>query len=235
MLGKFFAMQTNKEVGRFRLALGCLGSIVLSVFFSGIGVGQTESALKRFFERKIVVMKIDMPATHKGVDVHSGRVDPMDDKEYDSRLREYGTALSAGQHVMITKIKTKSKHIEFQLNGGGHGTFSGGAAEPSVSEEKSFREIYLEREVKKESNPEKKKEMEEELAALRRQRERRENSREAQQERIAWENARRLGGGSRFNIRYDSNLTDRDRTPEAVMTALSEYLEFPEETFGGHR
>ena len=44
---------------------------------------------------------------------------------------------------------------------------------------------------------------------------------------IARVKSARLVGGSRFNIRYQSRLTDADKTPESVMEALSEYLDFP--------
>jgi len=36
-----------------------------------------------------------------------------------------------------------------------------------------------------------------------------------------------------FNIRYDSNLRPEEKTPESVMAALQEYVEFPPESFGG--
>jgi len=58
----------------------------------------------------------------------------------------------------------------------------------------------------------------------------RERSKRNEEKEIAWEGAKRAGG-SRFNIRYESKLTDGDKTPESVMAALSEYLNFPQETF----
>ena len=68
---------------------------------------------------------------------------------------------------------------------------------------------------------------ERELATLRREREWREEERQ-----ILFAKSRRLAGGSRFNIRYESSLTAGDKTPESVMAALSEYLYFPTETSG---
>jgi hypothetical protein len=41
--------------------------------------------------------------------------------------------------------------------------------------------------------------------------------------------ARRLAAGSRFNISYEHRLTADDMTPESVMAALSEYVDFTQE------
>ncbi len=241
--------------------LGCM--LVSSPLY-----GQSESALKQFFEGRIVVVKIDMPASHDGVNVYPKRAVSIDSREYISELKKYGTAFPRGRKVRITLIKTKSKHIEFQLDGGGWGTATSvyKARWPYVN--KSRREVELERKIDNEeremeqeieklerkidneTNSGAKRRMEQELVKLEReldkqtyssrtrgmvrlQRERwiRNNSSPEMKEKInAWEKAKsleRLAGGSRFNIRYDSRLTDGDKTPESVMTALSEYVEFP--------
>lgn len=73
--------------------------------------------------------------------------------------------------------------------------------------------------------------MREELDYLRRERER-ENSRNRAEAATAEElgkhriQEKRLQGGSRFNIRFDRKISYQDLTPEAVMEALSEYVDF---------
>ncbi len=87
---------------------------------------------------------------------------------------------------------------------------------PSVS--KSRREKNLERDIKDERDERRRRRMREELYYLRRERER-ENSRNQAEVAAAEELAkqrlqeRRLQAGSRFNIHFNSRLTDRDLTP----------------------
>ena len=69
---------------------------------------------------------------------------------------------------MITKIRVKSSHIEFQLDGGGYGTM-GDETSSSVYVEptpKSNREKILEADIKRERNPERRSELKEELEDL---------------------------------------------------------------------
>jgi hypothetical protein len=84
---------------------------------------QSEAVLKEHFEGQMVTPKLALPGTEDGVDVYPGTARPLDYSRYADRLKHYGTAVKAGEPVTVTKIKVKSKHIEFQLGGGGYGTF----------------------------------------------------------------------------------------------------------------
>ncbi len=216
-------------------------SLILSIALLGCMLvpsplyGQSESALKEFFEGKIVVVRIRMPASDEGVDVYPKRAESLDSKEYSSDLKKYGTARSSGKVriTRITKIKTKSKHIEFHLDGGGWGTFVDGlgtiANEVLPRQKKSQREIELERKIDAGPTHWEKEDLEEELKRVQRERPRREE--EARIAREKSKQSKRKAGGSRFNIRYESKLTDADMTPESVMAALSRYVDFsPDET-----
>ena len=119
--------------------LGCM--LVSSPLY-----GQSESTLKEFFDRKIVVVKIDMPGSFHGVDIYPRRASLIDWKEYRSELKKYGTALHRGQRVTLTKIKAKRKHIEFQLNGGGHGIIMN-LTGCNCSEERNSRERDLQSKI----------------------------------------------------------------------------------------
>ena len=200
--------------------------------------GQNEDLLKNYFEGKRVELKIDMPATEKGVDVYPRRQLPVNYEEYGKRLKEFGTAIYIGDMIMITKVRTKGKHIEFQLGGGGYGTFWDESSDVSVPyEDKSQREKDLEKQIKKETDSAKKKDMQDELDDLRDERER-ENRRlraDAEQRSIQKEQQIRdkaTAAGSRFNIRHDEKITGREMTPEYILAALAEFVYFPPETFG---
>jgi hypothetical protein len=194
---------------------------------------QSEAALKEYFEGKTVTSKLALPGTEDGVDVYPGTARPLDYPRYADRLKDYGTAIRAGEPVTVTKVRVKSKHIEFQLGGGGYGTF-GDETSSNVSTQpapKTKREKNLEAEVKRETDPAKKRAMKEELDDLKAERER-ENARnrsvvaEAEEHRKQNVRQRRLEGGSRFNIRYPAGVPAEAMVPEAIRTALGQYLDF---------
>lgn len=200
--------------------------------------GQDSGGLGRFFETKQVSVKIDMPATQQGVDVYPQRTPALDLNSYSKRLKQFGTALHAGDSVMITKVRVKNKVIEFQLGGGGYGTFTDDTDDSVYipSSDKSRREKDLENQINAETNPDTKKKLRRELDDLRDSRERRDQrdralaveASQAKKQRI---DTKRLQGGSRFNIRYDPAIPADALTPDAVMSALGEYLSFPETSF----
>ena len=194
---------------------------------------QTEAALKEHFEGRTVTVKQPMPGTEDGVDIYPGTQRPLDYPRYAQRLKDHGTAIRAGEAAIVTKIKVKSKHIEFQLDGGGYGTM-GDETSANVSTEatpKTRREKNLEAELKRETDPAARRALREELDDLKRERER-EDARnraavaEAQEHRKQNIRERRLEGGSRFNIRYRDQLPADALSPASVMAALSAYVDF---------
>src|SRR5262245_22417144 len=190
-----------------------LGAIILLHFAGAAAFAQSEADLKLHFEGRKVKVLIDMPASKDGVDVYPERTQPLDFSDYAHRIKQYGIALEEGDRAMITRIRIKEKHIEFQLGGGGYGTF-GDETSPSVAVEsvsKSKREKQLEDDIKQEPNEIRRKKMKEEVDDLRRDRQREERRLEAERatavelgkQRIE---QRRLQGGSRFNIHFETAL-----------------------------
>jgi hypothetical protein len=209
-----------------------LAPTILLLAFALPAAAQNEEALKSYFEGKRVTVRMDMPGDADGVDVHADAKRAIDYGKYKDDLKRYGIAIRAGDTVTVTLVKVKKDLIEFQLGGGGFGTFgddtSTSAFIPLV--DKSQRERELEKRIKDEDDRDRRRRLERELDDLRDRRER-ENSRimaerarleELKRERIA-EN--RLRGGSRFNIRYDDRVPAGMR-PEDVMAALAEYVDF---------
>ncbi|MEZ5352357.1 MAG: hypothetical protein R2762_06940 [Bryobacteraceae bacterium] len=195
--------------------------------------GQSEQALKAFFEGKQVRVKIDMPATHDGVDVTPGRTPAIDFRSYSQRVKNAGTALRNGDSVMVTLVRVKSKNIEFQLGGGGYGTAGDESASvslPSVS--KSRRESDLEKSLKTEKDPKQRDAMSRELSRLKDSRQREETYRRAEQTRLTEMKKiqireKALQAGSRFNIWFPSDrLKEAVPDPPELMAMLAEYVEF---------
>ena len=205
---------------------------VLLMALAAPAATQSEAALKSYFEGRRVTLRMDMPGTSDGVDVRADARRAIDFGRYKDDLKRYGTAFRSGDSATVTLIKMKKDLIEFQLGGGGFGTF-GDDTSTSVSlphVDKSSRERDLEKRVKDEDDREKRPRLERDLDDLRDRRDR-ENRRidaervrleEQKRERIAEE---RLRGGSRFNLRYDDRVPAGIR-PEDVMAALAEYVDF---------
>ena len=214
--------------------------LLVSVCLASVGpvYAQGEPELKDFFEGKSVRVKMDMPATQEGIDVYPDARRAIDFTQYSARVKSTGVAIRSGDSVLVTRVRVKDKLIEFQLAGGGFGTFgddtSSSVSVPSVS--KSRREKDLEKQVKEESNADRKRRLQRELDDLRQDREREDrqnrasaaSASEAKKARIAND---RLHSGSRFNIRYQNGVPP-GLGPDGVMRALAEYVEFP---FAGDR
>lgn len=194
---------------------------------------QTEEQLRNFFEGRSVVVKLEMPGTEDGVDVYPGTDRVIDYPKHAARLKRFGTALRRGDEVTITKVKLKKDLIEFQLGGGGYGTFGDDAsADVHVpTADKTEREKNLEKDLDKTKDEAQRRKIKEELDGLRKARERedarnRARAEEARQIKEANIRQRRTEGGSRFNIRYERVVPAAAATPEGVMAALAEFVDF---------
>jgi hypothetical protein len=197
--------------------------------------GQSEAALRDFFEGRYVTVKIDMPATKDGVDVYPSNARPLDLQRYGRSIKTHGTALQKGDSVMVTLVKVKEKNIEFQLGGGGFGTLGDDTGQTvyATSASKTKREKELEQELKGVTDRAKKKSIERELSDLRNERTREEarlraEAAQAEEARKARVRDQALGAGSRFNLRFPDGVTAEMLTPQAILDALAEYVEFPE-------
>src|SRR5262249_27207865 len=96
---------------------------------------------------------------------------------------------------------------------------------------KSSRERDLERRIRDERDPERRRELEQDLREARHYRERRDRYR---RETAEIENVRRdqedhqraLYKGSRFNLRWDDRVPPRAATPEGIMELLAPWVDF---------
>jgi hypothetical protein len=159
------------------------GGLLLSVSgFAAQGSGQ--SALQSYFVGRQITLQIDMPGTAKGVDLRQDRDDPMDWKQYSSRLKEFGPAIRTGDRSTITTLVVKKNLIEFQLDGGGFGTFwdDDSTTVTPYHVDKSNYEKQLERDIRDTTDPQRRRDLQRQLdyARSRREREQRADDRAAQ-------------------------------------------------------
>ncbi len=194
---------------------------------------QGELDLREAFEGKDVHVRIDLPASDDGIDVYPQRRPALEYPEYARRIKRFGTAVRKGDEILVTKIRVKKNLIEFQLGGGGYGTFGDdtGSDVGVESAAKTQREKNLESDLKRETDPGKRRAIKEELDSLRRERERedvrnRATVQAAKQEKEENLRQRRLAGGSRINVRFDPVVPEGAMTPEGLRTALEEWIDF---------
>jgi len=196
-------------------------------------LAQSEEQLRAYFEGKSVVIKIDMPGAEAGVDVHPGTAQPIEFPALAKRLKLFGTAIHRGDQALVTKIKVKKDMIEVQLGGGGYGTF-GDDASPNVNVPavpKSAREKDLERDLDRATDPREQRRIRDDLDRLKSQRQREDarnqaRAAEARQMKEANIRQRRAEGGSRFNLRYHNAVPAEALTPDGVVQALADYVDF---------
>jgi len=195
------------------------GGLLLSVSgFAAQGSGQ--SALQSYFVGRQITLQIDMPGTAKGVDLRQDRDDPMDWKQYSSRLKEFGPAIRTGDRSTITTLVVKKNLIEFQLDGGGFGTFwdDDSTTVTPYHVDKSNYEKQLERDIRDTTDPQRRRDLQRQLdyARSRREREQRADDRAAQiasQMKTQQVADKRIRGGSRFNLRWNGAIWKRVTSP----------------------
>ncbi len=207
--------------------------LVLAVSFLPLQAATGPQSIETYFTGKQVVVKLDMPGTQKGVDLRFNKATPMDWKEYSGRLKQNGAAIRKGDTVRVTSVVVKKDTIEFQLDGGGFGTFGDDTSTtvtPKVAEKSSY-EKQLERDIANTDDPDRKRDLQRDLdrERARRQRDDAANQRAAQiasQQKAVQVADKRLQGGSRFNLRWQGSIPQDQLTPDAIMKLLADYIDF---------
>jgi hypothetical protein len=194
---------------------------------------QDAAAVQNYFNGRQVVLKIDMPGSQKGIDLRFNKGTPMDWKEYGSRIKQFGVAIHHGDVARITSVVVKRDLIEFQLDGGGFGTFGDDTNTTVTAKplEKSDYEKDLERQIANTDDDDKRRALQRDLDRERARRERQDliNQHQAQiasQQKAQVVAQNRVTGGSRFNLRWSGSIPEDQLSPQAVMRRLSEYLSF---------
>jgi hypothetical protein len=191
------------------------------------------SSMESYLTGKEVVLKIDMPGTQQGVDLRYNKDVPMNWKEYANRLKSNGVAIHKGDTARVTAVVVKDDRIEFQLDGGGFGTFGddSNATVTAKALDKSDYEKQLERQIANTTDDDQRRRLQRDLDRERSRRERQDaDNRSAAQvasqikaQQIA---DKRMQGGSRFNLRWSGKIPADQKSPDAVMKLLADYVSF---------
>lgn len=218
------------------LAVGRLAlSAVLLACASTSALAQDESALRNAFMGRNVAILVDMPASHKGVDLRFDRSMPFDIKENSDRMREHDASLLAGDVIPVTFVKVKGDLIEFHLGGGGFNWYSESTTKTPTLSSKTVRETEIEKELKIEADRDRKRRLERELDDIKRDR----DIRDARERRAVDEYnlrarevdlERALRSGSRFNLRFKREVPRDALTPEGFARYLAPWVDFSDQS-----
>lgn len=213
---------------RRQICLALLTTVV------GLPLGaQSEETLQRAFETKYVRVKLDMPATQQGVDLRFDKEEPFNSQEHFQRIKACDIAVAEGQRVQVSHVKVKGDHIEFQLAGGGFNWITDSTTRSFVGASKSDREKDLEKRIKSETDRSAKRDLQDDLDHVRRERERRDDRERRDVEEYNVEarerdRERALRSGSRFNLRFKKRVPPDALTPEGLMNYMSRWAELDE-------
>jgi hypothetical protein len=194
--------------------------------------GQNSDPLQSFVGKEVVV-KIDMPGTQQGVDLRFNKDNPMNWKEYSNRLKTNGVAIRKGDTARVTGVVVKDDRIEFQLDGGGFGTFfddSSSTVTPQTVDKSNY-EKQLERDIANTTDDDQRRRLQRDLDRERARRQRQEDDNRAAAQVASQIKAQkvadqRLQGGSRFNLRWNGAIPPDQKNPEGVMKLLADYVSF---------
>ena len=213
----------------------CSWIIGLWVLVAGPVFAQSEQALRQAFEGTTVRVKIDMPATSKGIDVRPGQEPLIDFTRLGNLMKREGTSIRAGESVLVTRARVRKTTVELQLAGGGYGTIGDMLNSSSTSSAETYgnsgHEKQLEGQIRAEANPARKKALERELRDERNRRNS-DNARASAEANLANELRasnifqQKLHGGSRFNLRFKDAVPAEYLTPDGVRTALAAWVDF---------
>ncbi len=207
--------------------------LAMALFTLSLSAQKDPNSLEAYFVGKEVTLKIDMPGTQQGVDLRYNKDVPMNWKEYSNRLKSNGVAIPKGATARVTGIVVKDDRIEFQLDGGGFGTFfdDSSTTVAAKSVDKSDYEKQLEQQIADTTDPDKKASLQRDLDRERARRERQEANNQAAAQVASQIKAqqvadKRMRGGSRFNLRWSGSIPADQKTPQAIMKLLADYVSF---------
>lgn len=212
--------------------LACL----LITAFSATALAQdsreaAQTKLTQALQGTRVSLKMDMPATQKGVVVAAGSIDQ---EKYQKRLKTYGTAIKNGEATVITGVRISGDEIVVEFAGGGAPEIDLTAlvgVEPSwtngaILEDRSRSRTNAERASKVVSADKLRSQVRYEVSKSQREESlRTADYRDRKKAAIAKARELNLKMGSRFIIKFD-NRNAASITPEDLTKLLSAYVSF---------
>ncbi|HWY71128.1 MAG TPA: hypothetical protein VNX88_20855 [Terriglobales bacterium] len=190
---------------------------------------QSEADLREYFEGRTVVVKQDLPAGKSAIEIYPDSASPTNYADYGRRIKQLGVAFRRNQSVPLTSLKVNDRSIELQLGSTVAAGADDGSPAASVAVEKSSRERSLERDAERETDPERQAQMQQELDALRKQRQREDarlKAALAQLSNGSDDRQRTANAVARIDLVFNGGVPARALNPDYVKSALKNWLDF---------
>ena len=213
-------------------------SFLMVGIFAAAALGQSsredaQARLLKEFDGKTVAIKLDMPATARGVEVDADKQNRVNPAKNQKRLKTYGTAIKSGESARVTNVRVSKDEISFELSGGGapEGDLGSSAGQRPLPQAASTLESRTRARLN--SNPDSlHHDAQQDRDSLKYQTaERKHNDVREQaayearrQKAIEIERARRLTMGSRFVIKFDRDTASV--TPDELRRILADVITF---------
>ena len=217
--------------------LACL----LITVFSAAALAQdsreaAQAKLTQALQGTRVSLKMDMPATQKGVVIAADKTGAIDQEKHQKRLKTYGTAIQNGEATVITGVRISGDEIVVEFAGGGapEGDLGAAAGPRPVPTQASTRESRSRSRMNTNGDPNSSRLDDQNVrstvkyeSAKRQQADREAEAKYEARRQKAIEQARELNlkMGSRFIIKFDDRNT-ASITPEELTKLLSAYVSF---------
>jgi len=201
----------------------------LGVCASAYLCAQSEADLRDYFEGRTVTVKQDLPASKTAIDIYPESASPINYADYSRRLKQFGVAFRRNQSVPLTGVRVNDRSIELQLGGAAGAGADEVQPAASVAVEKSPRERSLERDIERETDPDRLAKMQQELDALRKQRQRDDARLKAALAQLSNGNAdgqRVANAVVRIDLVFNGGVPARALNPDYVKSALKSWIDF---------
>ncbi len=206
-----------------------IGSLCAAAALHSAAVAAPPSPAARELQQQLtgalVFVKLDMPATSRGLDVWPDHAAPIDEKQYLDRIKD-GIALHAGETTWVSDVRVTPRSIDVLFGGGGYNYLMDAGAIAAAGhgvKQKTQEQLQLETEIMKSASGNG-----QGMEALP---QRVHERNELERDRLTGDRAdipksAQEAAGSRLCIRFAGKVPAEKLTVAFVLQSLAEYVEF---------
>jgi hypothetical protein len=199
--------------------------------------GQSEAALREYFQGMNVTAKADLPAGKAGVDIYPDAAPAINKAQLDKQVRRFGVAFRRYDAITIKDVKVTARDIEVEFGPNESGTANSETAPTvSVATAPSQAERKIEQDIDRETDPARREKMQEDLNELILRRAREEARLKAAMAQLAAARAKdasdqpRATSTTRLDLLFPAGVPSRVLSPEYLIAALTPWIDFDRET-----
>jgi len=199
--------------------------------------GQSEAALRDYFQGMNVTAKADLPAGTTGVDIYPDAASTINDAQVGKQVRKFGVAIRRDDPITIKDVRVTAKGIQVEL-GPSESRTADSETPPTlfVATAASQSEKKLEQDIDRETDPARREKMQEELNELILRRAREEARLKDAMAKLAAARAkedsdrqRAVSTVTRLNLLFPAGIPARALSPEYLIAALTPWIDFDRE------